>query len=91
MVGEEGFEPRPSGPKPDALPSCAIHRVLDAVMLHNVGVCYLLLDFKQEFFINFSHFINLWLQSHKNGKCEPMHMIVHQVHILIYPIDPDQY
>jgi penicillin-binding protein-related factor A (putative recombinase) len=64
---------------------------LEVVTLHNESVCYLLLDFKQAFFINFSHFITLWLQSHKNGKCEPMHMIVYQAHILVRPIDPDQY
>ena len=26
MVGAAGFEPRPSGPKPDALPDCATPR-----------------------------------------------------------------
>ncbi|WP_230690590.1 hypothetical protein, partial [Vibrio nigripulchritudo] len=29
--------PRPSGPKPDALPSCAIHRLFLAFSLSRVG------------------------------------------------------
>ena len=57
MVGEEGFEPPTLWSQTRCATKLRYSPNIGSYTLHNEGVSYLFLGFKQAFFNNFSHFI----------------------------------
>ena len=60
MVGVQGFEPGPPGPKPGALPDCATLRITGTTGRNRTGTPLKTTDFKSVAATDYATVANIW-------------------------------